>query len=348
MISNSRTYVIQLHRSCCGIATIVHRCNYISRLNCSTSTIRVSVESSSTSSRIYNFVKFVAIFISVNHWSLSIFNYRLVIDSDVILVTFSCIISCRCRSVFINYFNGVIGRLNSCNFVFQLFNVYSICIVFTSFNACNCFITSIDAIFLNRWTTSDSQTIVVNCSIANFYGTIFSKIKVFRQLNFHFTIVVVYANVIISQFSFISTTNDIYYVVKMFLNNFSWISLTVVTSELHAIIVSCYFVFVTVFILVYDTSHSFTRLAVNAWNTIFYSDISSCIFTIFTSRASQTNVTYAIFTGDRYCVFTVFTRDTNFTIVTICTSCALRASDCYTVLTVNAIFTVNNYFIQVS
>ena len=263
-------------------------------------------------------------------------------------MTFSCIISCRCRIVFINYFNGVVGRLNSCNFVFQLFNVYSICIVFTSFNACNCFITSIDAIFLNRWTTSDSQTIVVNCSIANFYGTIFSKIKVFRQLNFHFTIVVVYANVIISQFSFISTTNDIYYVVKMFLNNFSWISLTVVTSELHAIIVSCYFVFVTVFVLVYDTSHSFTRLAVNAWNTIFYSDVSSCIFTIFTSRASQTNVTYAIFTRDRYCVFTVFTRDTNFTIVTICTSCALRASDCYTVLTVNAIFTVNNYFIQVS
>ena len=348
MISDRGTYIVQLHRICCGIATIVHGCNYISRLNCSTSTIRVSVESSSTSSRIYDFVKFVAIFISVNHWSLSIFNYRLVIDSDVILVTFSCIISCRCRIVFINYFNGVIGRLNSCNFVFQLFNVYSICIVFTSFNACNCFITSIDAIFLNRWTTSDSQTIVVNCSIANFYGTIFSKIKVFRQLNFHFTIVVVYANVIISQFSFISTTNDIYYVVKMFLNNFSWISLTVVTSELHAIIVSCYFVFVTVFILVYDTSHSFTRLAVNAWNTIFYSDISSCIFTIFTSRASQTNVTYAIFTGDRYCVFTVFTRDTNFTVVTICTSCALRASDCYTVLTVNAIFTVNNYFIQVS
>ena len=317
-------------------------------MNCSTRTIFFCIESNITCSRIYNFVKFVAIFISVNHWSLSFFNYRLVIDSDVILVTFSCIISCRCRIVFINYFNGVIGRLNSCNFVFQLFNVYSICIVFTSFNACNCFITSINTSFSYRWTTSNSQTIVVNFSIANFYGTIFSKIYVFRQLNFQFTIVVVYTDIVISQFSFISATNDIYYVVKMFLNNFSWISLTVVTSELHAIIVSCYLMFVTIFILVYDTSHSFTRLAVNAWNTIFYSDVSSCIFTIFTSRASQTNVTYAIFTGDRYCVFTIFTRDTNFTVVTICTSCALRASDCYTVLTVNAIFTVNNYFIQVS
>ena len=254
-------------------------------------------------------------------------------------------------SVSVCYGDRVIRRFNSCNVIFQLFNVYSICIVFTSFNACNCFITSIDAIFLNRWTTSDSQTIVVNCSITNFYGTIFSKIYIFSQLNFQFAVNIVYTDVFVSQFSFISATNDINYLVKMFLNNL-WVSilvsLTVVTSELHAIIVSCYFMFVTVFVLVYDTSHSFTRLAVNAWNTIFYSDISSCIFTIFTSRASQTNVTYAIFTGDRYCVFTVFTRDTNFTIITICTSCALRASDCYTVLTVNAIFTVNNYFIQVS
>ena len=156
-------------------------------------------------------------------------------------------------------------------------------------------------------------------------------------MNFQFAIVVIYTDVVISQFSFISTTNDIYYVVKMFLNNFSWISLTVVTSELHAIIVSCYFVFVTIFILVYDTSHSFTRLAVNAWNTIFYSDISSCIFTIFTSRASQTNVTYAIFTGNRYSIFTVFT-DTNFTVNAVST---IFTSDRYTVFTINAIFTWN-------
>ena len=134
----------------------------------------------------------------------------------------------------------------------------------------------------------------------------------------------------------------------MFLNNFSCISLTIVTSELHAIIVSCYFVFVTVFVLVYDTSHSFTRLTINTRNTVFYSNISSCIFTIFTSRASQTNVTYTIFTGDRYCVFTIFTRDTNFTVVTICTCCTLRTSDCYTVFTRLTIFTVNNNFIQVS
>ena len=167
-------------------------------------------------------------------------------------------------------------------------------------------------------------------------------------MNFQFTIVVVHANVVISQFSFVCTTNDIYYVVKMFLNNFSWISLTVVTSELHAIIVSCYFVFVTIFVLVYDTSQFITRLAVNTRNTIFYSDISSCIFTIFTSRASQTNVTYAIFTGDRYCIFTIFTRDTNFTVVTILTSCTRRTSNSYAVCTIFTVFTINNYFIKVS
>ena len=361
MISDRGTYIVQLHRICCRIATIVHGCNYISRLNCSTSTIRVSVESSSTSCRIYDFVKFVAIFISVNHWSLSIFNYRLVIDSDVILVTFSCIISCRCRIVFINYFNGVVGRLNSCNFVFQLFNVYSICIVFTSFNINN-FVTTIIKASVSQFNISSSSTrscrclncntVVINFCIASSQGSISIQVNVFSQLNFQFATNIVNTDIVSgSQLSFVCTTNDINYFIKMFLNNL-WVSilvcLTVVTSELHAIIVSCYFMFVTVFVLVYDTSHSFTRLAVNAWNTIFYSDVSSCIFTIFTSRASQTNVTYAIFTGDRYCVFTVFTRDTNFTIVTICTSCALRASDCYTVLTVNAIFTINNYFIQVS
>ena len=207
-----------------------------------------------------------------------------------------------------------------------MFNVYSICIVFTSFNACNCFITSVNTSLSYRWATSDSQTIVVNCSVTDFYGTIFSKIKVFRQLNFQFAIVVIYTDVVISQFSFISTTNDIYYVVKMFLNNFSWISLTVVTSELHTIIVSCYLMFVTIFVLVYDTSHSFTRLAVNTRNTIFNGNLSTCtIFTVSTLRTSQAD--RAIFTVEynRCAVFTVNTD-----------------------LTINAVFTIftNNYAVS--
>ena len=241
-------------------------------------------------------------------------------------MSFSCIISCRCRIIFISYRDSAIRRFNSCNFIFQLFNVYCICISFTSFNACDFLIASIDAIFLNRWTTIDSQTIVVNFSIANFYGTIFSKINVFRQLNFQFTIVVVYANVVISQFSFISTTNDIYYVVKMFLNNFSWISLTVVTSELHAIIVSCNFMCVAIFVFVYDTSQFITRLAINTRNTIFNGNLSTCaIFTVSTLRTSQAD--RAIFTVEynRCAVFTVNTD-----------------------LTINAVFTIftNNYAVS--
>ena len=282
---------------------------------------------------------------SVYYWSLSFVHNALAIDLDVISMTFSRI------SVSVCYGDRVIRRCNSCSVIFQLFNVYSICIVFTSFNACDFLIASIDAVFLNRWTTSDSHTVIINLSIANFYGTIFSKIKVFRQLNFQFAVNIVYTDVLVSQFSFISTTNDIYYVVKMFLNNL-WVSilvsLTVITSELHAIIVSCYLMFVTIFVLVYDTSHSFTRLAVNTRNAIFYCDVSSCIFTIFTSRASQTNVTYAVFTGDRYCIFTVFTRDANFTVVTILTSCTRRTSNSYAVCTIFTVFTINNYFIKVS
>ena len=145
-------------------------------------------------------------------------------------------------------------------------------------------------------------------------------------MNFQFTIVVVHANVVFSQFSFISTTNDIYYVVKMFLNNFSIISLTVVTSELHAIIVSCYLMFVTVFVLVYDTSQSFTRLAINAWNTVFNGNLSTCtIFTVSTLRTSQAD--RAIFTVE-YNRCAVFTVNTN--------------------LTINAVFTIftNNYAVS--
>ena len=138
MIHNGRTYIIQLHRISSRVTTIIHRCNYIS---CWNLLICRSWSLSLVELTIYK-IQLVTIFISVNNWSLSIFNYRLVIDSNVILVTFSCIISCRCRSVFINYFDGVIRRLNSCNFVFQLFYVNCICIVFTGFNVSN-FITTI-------------------------------------------------------------------------------------------------------------------------------------------------------------------------------------------------------------
>ena len=52
-------------------------------------------------------------------------------------------------------------------FVYALPVCSIICIVFTSFNACDFLIASIDAVFLNRWTTSDSYAIVVNFSVTN-------------------------------------------------------------------------------------------------------------------------------------------------------------------------------------
>ena len=172
-------------------------------------------------------------------------------------------------------------------------------------------------------------------------------------MNFQFATNIVNTDIVCSsQLSFICATNDINYVIKMFLNNLCiciLVCLTIVTSKLHTIIVSCYLMFVAIFIIVEDTSDAInTVFTVNASFTFFNSNISSYIFTIFTSRASQTNVTYTIFTGDRYRIFTIFTSDTNFTIVTICTSCASRASNGYTIFAVLTIFTVNNNFIQVS
>ena len=178
-------------------------------------------------------------------------------------------------------------------------------------------------------------------------------------MNFQFAINIVNTDIISrSQLSFICTTDDVDNVVKMFLNNLCiciLVCLTIVTSKLHTIIMSCYLMFVAVFIVVEDTSDTInTVFTINASFTFFNSNISSCIFTIFTSRTSQTNVTYAIFTGDRYCIFTVFTRNTNFTIDTICTrkarsTCStLRSNNSYAIFTCLTIFTINNYFIQVS
>ena len=141
----------------------------------------------------------------------------------------------------------------------------------------------------------------------------------------------------------------------MFFNNVRvsvLVSLSIITSELHAIIVSCNFMFVTIFVLVYDTGDTInTVFTINASFTFFNSNISSCIFTIFSSRASQTNVTYTIFTRNGYSIFTIFTRDTNFTIDTICTrntcctSCTLWSKDSDTIFTWLAIFAINNYLI---
>ena len=84
--------------------------------------------------------------------------------------------------------------------------------------------------------------------------------------------------------------------------------------------------FVTVFVLVYDTSQFITRLAINTRNAVFNGNLSTCaIFTVSTLRTSQAD--RAIFTVEynRCAVFTVNTD-----------------------LTINAVFTIftNNYAVS--
>ena len=169
-------------------------------------------------------------------------------------------------------------------------------------------------------------------------------------MNFQLAIVSINTNVVISQ-SACCTTDDIHNIVEVFLDNVRvsiLVSLTIIASKLHAVVVSCHFVILTVFIFVNDTSHGIARRTIYTRNTVFYGNISSCIFTIFACRASQTNVANTILTRDGYSVFTVCTRDAYLTVIAINTSCSLWTSNGYTIMTRLTILTIYNDLIEVS
>ena len=136
------------------------------------------------------------------------------------------------------------------------------------------------------------------------------------QLNFQFAIYVVHADVVFSQFSAIRTTSDIQCLVQFLSDNFSGVSLTIVASIFHAVVSSCHFVFIVVFVFVYDTSDTISTiftvyavLTISAFN-------SKTVFAIFTIEADGT-----IFTVDynSRTIFTVYTDRTIFTWFTIFT-----------------------------
>ena len=160
-------------------------------------------------------------------------------------------------SVSISYSDGTIRRLNSCNATLQLRYINCIGIVSTISNISDCLITSINTSLSYGWATSDSQTVTIYFGTANCQGTILSKIDILSQLNFQLAIVSINTNVVISQ-SACCTTDDIHNIVEVFLDNVRvsiLVSLTIIASKLHAVVVSCHFVILTVFIFVNDTSH---------------------------------------------------------------------------------------------
>ena len=147
-------------------------------------------------------------------------------------------------------------------------------------------------------------------------------------MNFQFAIYVVHADVVVSQFSCICTTNDIQCLVQFLSDYFRFVcTLCIIASIFHAVISSSNFVFVVVFIFVYDTSHAvFAVFTVNAVLTVSAFN-SKTIFTVFTIEADRTIFTvdhnsravftvYADFTV--YAVFAIFTVVTNFDVVGQC------------------------------
>ena len=135
-------------------------------------------------------------------------------------------------------------------------------------------------------------------------------------MNFQFAIYIVHADVTVSQFRLICTTSDIQCLVQFLSDNFSGISLAIITSIFHAVISSCHFMFVVVFVFVYDTSDTISTiftvyavLTISAFN-------SNTVFAVFTIQADG-----AIFTVDynSRTIFTIYTDRTIFTWFTIFT-----------------------------
>ena len=136
------------------------------------------------------------------------------------------------------------------------------------------------------------------------------------QLNFQFAIYVVHADVVFSQFSAVRTASDIQCLVQFLSDNFSGVSLTIVASIFHAVVSSCHFVFIVVFIFVYDTSHAvLTVFTVNAVLTVSTFN-SKTVFAVFTIEADGTIFTVDYNSGTIFTVYADFTVNTVFTVVT--------------------------------
>ena len=192
-------------------------------------------------------------------------------------------------------------------------------------------------------TTSRScncYTTVIYFSVTCCYRTIFSKVDSLSQLNFQLAVVVINTDVIVSQVITISTTNNIYSIVKFLSNYFRLIStLCIITSKFQAIVHSGYFTYnvlaisilnrvaTSIFWNIYDT-FSFVSISTMSWVTVHknlftfsrcHGDVSTIttintIFTILAFRTSHTDGT--VCTIDNY-GRTIFTSCTNRTIFTI-------------------------------
>ena len=134
-------------------------------------------------------------------------------------------------------------------------------------------------------------------------------------MNLQLAIYIVHADVVVSQFGLICTTNNVHSFVQFLSDHFGFVStLCIVASIFHAVIQCSHFVFIVVVVFVYDTSDTISTIfTVYAILTFFATD-SKTIFTVLTIEADRTVFTINHNGGTIFTVYANFTIDAIFTV----------------------------------
>ena len=218
----------------------------------------------------------------------------------------------------------------------QLTTVYSVFAIFgnrTVLNISNLLACCIDAVLRHRWTIGNLHAVFCNscqritsciidshaCAVYNSFTicTISSIVesngvqvfKVFCQTNIEDIIFADNANIVFSQIIFVCyATLNVQLFIKFFLNH-----ITGVTTVCHTIILGCHLMCLTIFISVFNTSDFVT---VEVRITFFNRNISAtAVFTV------KSDVTYAVFTRNRYSFFSVLTSHSYLAVCTVVRTC---------------------------
>ena len=230
----------------------------------------------------------------------------------------------------------------------QLATVYSVFAIFcnrTVSYVSNLLACCIDAVLRHRWTIGNLHAVFCNscqritCCIFNSHTfavyngfticTISSIVesngvqvfKVFCQTNIEDIIFTDNANIVFSQIIFVCyATLNVQLFIKFFLNH-----ITGVTTVCHTVILGCHLMCLTIFISVFNTSDFVT---VEVRITFFNRNVSAtAVFTV------ETNVTYTVFTRNRYSFFAVLTSHSY---LAVCTVRCIRTCNGHAILTIFA------------
>ena len=234
------------------------------------------------------------------------------------------------------------------NSIMQLATVYSVFAIFgnrTVSYVSNLLACCIDAVLRHRWTIGNLHAVFCNscqritCCIFNSHTfavyngfticTISSIVesngvqvfKVFCQTNIEDIIFADNANIVFSQISFVCyAALNVQLFIKFFLNH-----ITGVTTVCHTVILGCHLMCLTIFISVFNTSDFVT---VEVRITFFNRNVSAT--TVFTV---ESDVTYAVFTRNRYSFSAVLTSHSY---LAVCTVRSIRTCNGHAILTIFA------------